>query len=619
MATSTAVRRSTSEVFSLFLFFTAVPSYENAASYNNFSTTAIGGQNVTFNDMGNYTATQPTEFDSTTPTTQSYSSTEEPVLPTLTTEPLPISDRLLTVVTNVDSYCPCDELKDVCDINCCCDRECGEEVALFTGCSVDTVSGNKQLCSRDVASNSLTSTIDGYSEVQLFVQKETNYDVFCIQSQNRVDGFSHPSPAIPTGSNFVSLFKQFSSFIFGSNENSGQVSSVEPLTASGYQYGDIMMTAEDSGQRGVFWLPAPTVTADCVDTSPAAFLQDQSNRCTRDVVLEQDCSTLLALSIDTYTNIQVIAGKNKVADVVPVQVSSVILQSVDGTQTELQISDGENLNPLLLNRTLCANVVLKVVYVMTYNPAGEIVNVTVSVVLGFVSEAAVPLEQEFLVTFVQEGEEEVAVHYSGNPGYVDGLPLVSGTRSADGIVQSVDPRDTLSLLHSTEDQDCLLGPHQHSPVLFGVDSVSGCTLRLEDAGNCSFVSQVLLDVLRGPYYTQYVASFGNSPLGYPLDWLPVNNFNLGEAQSCSIPLSFHLEVEWTKYGSLVNPQNQIVSIREIIQTNTTSLELLSGGSGILSVRSSVSFIPVSAPAHPGYRATPTIDAKLPFDFFFPFV
>lgn len=130
-------------------------------------------------------------------------------------------------------------------------------------------------------------------------------------------------------------------------------------------------------------------------------------------------------------------------------------------------------------------------------------------------------------------------------------------------------------------------------------------------------------------------------------------FHLQEAQSCSIPLSFHLEVEWTKYGSLVNPQNQIVSIREIIQTNTTSLvrftfwellrakihrrcidspnifycvwcpvlpqELLSGGSSILSVRSSVSFIPVSAPAHPGYRATPTIDAKLPFDFFFPFV
>ncbi|XP_073343079.1 tectonic-1-like [Pagrus major] len=568
--------------------------------------------------MDNYTTTQPTE--STTPTTLSYSSTEEPVQPTLSTEPLPTSDRLLTPVTNVDSLCPCDEHKDVCDINCCCDRECGEEVSLFTGCSVVTVSGNKQLCSRDAASHSLRSTVDGYSEVQLSVQKETNYDVFCIQSQNRVDGFSHPSPALPTSSNFDSLFKQFSSFIFGSEENSGQVSSAELLTVSGYQYGDLMVTAGDSGKRGIFWLPAPTVTADCADTSPAAFLQDQSNRCSRDVVLEQDCSTLLALSIDTYTNIQLFAGKNKVADVVPVEVASVFLQSVDGTQTVLQISDGENLNPLLLNPTLCANVVLKVVYVMRYNPAGEIVNVKVSVVLGFVHEAAVSMEQEFLITFAQEDEEEAAVHYSGNPGYVVGLPLVSGTRTADGIVQSVDPRETLSLLHSTEDKDCLLGPHQHFPVLFGLDSVSGCTLRLLDADNCSLVSHVLLDVLRGPNYTPYVASFGNSPLGYPLDWLPVkNNFNPGEAQSCSIPLSLHLEIEWTKYGSLVNPQTQIVNIREIIQTNTTSLELLSGGSSILSVRSSVAFIPVSAPARPGYRATPTIDAKLPFDFFFPFV
>ena len=36
-----------------------------------------------------------------------------------------------------------------------------------------------------------------------------------------------------------------------------------------------------------------------------------------------------------------------------------------------------------------------------------------------------------LVSIKQEDEEEVAVHYSGNPGYVDGLPLVSGTRLAE--------------------------------------------------------------------------------------------------------------------------------------------------------------------------------------------
>lgn len=39
---------------------------------------------------------------------------------------------------------------------------------------------------------------------------------------------------------------------------------------------------------------------------------------------------------------------------------SVVLQSVEGTQTELQMTAGQNLHPVLLNPSLCANVVLKV-------------------------------------------------------------------------------------------------------------------------------------------------------------------------------------------------------------------------------------------------------------------
>ncbi|KAL7395646.1 hypothetical protein ABVT39_020737 [Epinephelus coioides] len=616
MAVSAAALWSTLILLCLFLF-TAVSSNENTTSYN--WNTTLGNQSVTYNVTDSYTTTQPTEFESTTATPGS-SSTEGTSQPSLPADPLPVSGQLLTPVTNVDRLCPCDEHKDVCDINCCCDRVCSEELALFTSCSVDTVSGPKQLCSHDVASYSLRNTIDGYSEMQSSVRKETNYDIFCIHSQNRVDGFSHPSPALPTDSNFDSLFKDFTSFIFGSEENSVQVSAAELQASSGYQYGDVMVTAGESGQRGMFLLPAPGVTADCMDNSPAVFLKDQSSKCSRRVVLQQDCSTLRGLSMDTYTNIQLFAGRNKDAAVVPVELASVILQSVDGTQTELKMSDGEILNPVLLKPTLCANVVLKVAYMIKYNPAGEVVNVTVSLVLGFVREAALSLQQEFHITFVQEDMEEVVVHYSGNPGYVVGLPLVSGTKTAEGIARSIDPRDTLSLLHSTEDQDCLQGPHRRSPVLFGVDSVSGCTLRQDDAANCSLVFQVLLDVLRGPNHALYVASFGNSPLDYPLDWVSVkSNFNPGDAQSCSIPLSLHLEIEWTKYGSLVNPQAQIVSIREVIQTNTTSLDMLSGGSSILSIRSSVTFIPVSAAALPGYRAMPTIDAKLPFDFFFPFV
>lgn len=128
-----------------------------------------------------------------------------------------------------------------------------------------------------------------------------------------------------------------------------------------------------------------------------------------------------------------------------------------------------------------------------------------------------------------------------------------------GIIRSTDPRETLTFLQSAKDQDCLHGPHQRSPILFGVDVLSGCTLRpdvlhsakhisaylynyftanemchndlqcvlshcrLEEAANCSLVSQVLLGVLRGQNYPQYVANFGSSPPNNPVDWVPISN------------------------------------------------------------------------------------------------
>lgn len=50
---------------------------------------------------------------------------------------------------------------------------------------VSRCSGSSQLCSYDVAYYSLKTALDGYSELQASVQKETKYDAFCIHSQNR--------------------------------------------------------------------------------------------------------------------------------------------------------------------------------------------------------------------------------------------------------------------------------------------------------------------------------------------------------------------------------------------------------------------------------------------------
>lgn len=50
-----------------------------------------------------------------------------------------------------------------------------------------------------------------------------------------IDDLSHPSPALPTDSNFDSLFQQFTTFIFSSEVNGGQVITAEHIAFSGYQ------------------------------------------------------------------------------------------------------------------------------------------------------------------------------------------------------------------------------------------------------------------------------------------------------------------------------------------------------------------------------------------------
>ncbi|MBN3274774.1 TECT1 protein, partial [Polyodon spathula] len=172
----------------------------------------------------------------------------------------------------------------------------------------------------------------------------------------------------------------------------------------------------------------------------------------------------------------------------------------------------------------------------------------------------------------------------------------------------------LTIIKSSSNQDCLAVSGERTPVLFGFSLVSGCKFRVPSTKNCTLLSETILGVLRGREFPQYVASFGNSKPQNVLDWVQIKTET--SVMGCNIPLSLDIIVQWTKYGSLVNPQAQIVSVTEKI--NSFSLNGPTAGR-IMQISSSVSFVDVSAAAQAGYKAPPTIDAKLPFNFFFPFV
>ncbi|KAK3549947.1 hypothetical protein QTP86_016866 [Hemibagrus guttatus] len=355
------------------------------------------------------------------------------------------------------------------------------------------LSGDTKLCSQDAALYTLTVTPEGLSQVMTSVQREINPDVFCIQSANYEQGLSFVAPAIPTESNFDSLFDRFVGFFFRASSRDGRTLQTPAQGKSpGYVYGDLIQTMDEAQQRGFFRLPASAAAANCLDTNPAAFLKDQTSRCVRSFTLQQDCTLLDALNLEAYTNFRVFSGKDNDANLVSVEVETVTLQSLEGTHTLVQtVAVASDYTPVL-NGEICNQVVLQVKYTVRFGDAGQIVTVTASFVLGAVDESTLPIQQEFQIMFVQA------------------------------------------------------------------------------------------------------------------------------TQGCSIPVSYQLEVRWTKYGTLLNPQAQIVKVMETIQTNTSTLPSTSTG-GVISVMSSVSFIDMSQSASPGFRAPPTINANLPSDFFFPFV
>ncbi|XP_063310314.1 tectonic-1 [Pelobates fuscus] len=524
---------------------------------------------------------------------------------------LSVQSRAVTLpspLTNVSSLCVCDLLVDQCDVNCCCDPVCtASDFSVFSGCSISVVTTDSRLCVRKTVLYSINSSS---ATPQRVVQNVDiiNPDVFCIQATNYEPALSFITPDVPSESNFDSLLKEFGGNVFNNEENTANfVGSTQARTATRYEYGSPILTSDS-----FFKLPTPLGTNACTDNSPIGFLMNQDFKCSRNTAITQ-CPTVLSLR--TYTDVGILTVPNSQI-VINVTVTSVTLKSLNGTLTPGSIADLDN------TTQNCSWVVLEGSYLMTYTQQGTITNVTTSFTLGAIDSLVLPLQQSFQIRFTQEGTTPSFL--SGNPGYVVGLPLLAGFKlPQSGIIQSTDRFGQLTLLKSSKDQSCLAEYGNRATVLFGYNMVSGCILRLSysETAFCQLAADVVLNVLRDQQFPEYVASFGNSQPQNVLDWVPIVDVTAvtpTEVNTCKMPVSLELEVRWTKYGSLVNPQAQIVNVTQKITYNAIPTAFL-GSEKLVQIFSSVTFVDVSASAEPGYKAQPTFDAKLPFDFFYPFV
>ncbi|XP_031792225.1 tectonic-1 isoform X2 [Piliocolobus tephrosceles] len=519
-----------------------------------------------------------------------------------------------TPVTDVAALCVCDLSPAQCDINCCCDPDCSSvDFSIFSACSVPVVTGDSQFCSQKAVIYSLNFTANPPQRVFKLVD-QINPSIFCIHITNYKPALSFINPGVPDENNFDTLMKTSDGFTLNAESDISFTTKLDIPTTAKYEYGVPLQTS-DSFLR----FPSSLTSSLCTDNNPAAFLVNQAVRCTRKINLEQ-CEEIEALSMAFYSSPEILRAPDSRTKV-PITVQSVIIQSLNKTLTQRE--DTDVLQPALVNAGhfhLCMNVVLEVKYSLTYTDRGEVTKADLSFLLGTVSSVVVPLQQKFEIYFLQENTKPVPL--SGNPGYVVGLPLAAGFQphKGSGIIQTTNRYRQFTILHSTAEQDCLALEGVRTPVLFGYTMQSGCKLRLTGALPCQLVAQKVKNLLWGQGFPDYVAPFGNSQAQDVLDWVPIHfitqSFN--RKDSCQLPGALVIEVKWTKYGSLLNPQAKIVNVTANLISSSFP-EANAGNERTILISTAVTFVDVSAPAEAGFRAPPAINARLPFNFFFPFV
>uniref|UniRef100_A0A8I3W658 Tectonic family member 1 n=1 Tax=Callithrix jacchus TaxID=9483 RepID=A0A8I3W658_CALJA len=470
--------------------------------------------------------------------------------------PGPTSGPRPTPVTDVAALCVCDLSPAQCDVNCCCDPDCSSvDFSVFSACSVPVVTGDNQFCSQKAAIYSLNFTANPPQRVFKLVD-QINPSIFCIHTTNYKPALSFINPEVPDENSFDTLMRTADGFTLNAESDISFTTKLDVPSTAKYEYGVPLQTS-DSFLR----FPSSLTSSLCTDNNPAAFLVNQAVKCTRKINLEQ-CEETEALSMAFYSSPEI----RRVPDSrtkVPITVQSVVIQSLNKTLTRRE--DTDVLQPALVNAghfSLCMNVVLEVKYSLTYTDAGEVIKADLSLLVGTVSSVMVPLQQKFEIHFLQENTKPVPL--SGNPGYVMGLPLAAGFQphKGSGIIQITNRYGQLTILHSTTEQDCLALEGVRTPVLFGYTMQSGCKLRLTGALPCRLVAQKVESLLWGQGFPDYVASFGNSQTQDVLDWVPIHfitqSFN--RKDSCQLPGALVIEVKWTKYGSLLNPQAKIVNV-----------------------------------------------------------
>lgn len=324
------------------------------------------------------------------------------------------------------------------------------------------------------------------------------------------------------------------------------------------------------------------------------------------------------------------------------------------------------------NTYLCYNLVQHAKFYFYHNGTQGITNSTLYIIpKNFTfSDRDFLFTQNFEVNFFWSNHTlNYSSYLSGNPGYIDGKPIITGnlvfrnlrnnsnssTSLEDNYMIYRDPLDFTSnfmVFPESKEGQCLLNRKNYIPVEFGYNMYAKCTVVSQLKNNENMTAKSLCESLQknifkfwplqasnDTLYNKLIGQFGNANFNYKDQWSRVMfrndisdiiNKTWGKFDAkkkilhCgNITSVFLVEILFSRvdFTSIYNQQKILATMYHFKAFKNISLSYNIGKSVDFKLRigSQVVFYDVTTQKKRKLFDPPALNIKLPYDFFYPFV
>ncbi|XP_053337171.1 tectonic-2 isoform X1 [Clarias gariepinus] len=426
--------------------------------------------------------------------------------------------------------CPCDLTENVCDVRCCCDKDCAPELLwLFTG-----------RCLAGPFGGMISPVPDYVCSAQSAVNDPDWFPFLCVTSALE----NNP---------FLGLFYD-GTIVTPKPAPSFQAPQLTaPVPPTNYHQGAPIFTTDNQ----YFTIPQVSMLGQCLEKAPVAFLQNFEALCVRTL---QSCPAEPA-------NLNVTVRGDQ-GGVIAVAITDEVI-------TDLSLFLSNPPNPATETQS-CLNVVLSLSYTFQWKGNG-ITAISVTRRIGNITfSPGVTLTTRFSAVFINGNI--TAQPNSGNPGYQVGRPVIGGVLDdATGGIR----RASFSLWQGVKDGLC--SSANLRPVFYGINSTSGCLLpvSLLNLTECIQLRETVRSTLAALVPAALVSSTGKPDFSTPINWTRATNAVQNSTQTVGssrgvcfgVPAHLHIHIRSVVMGTINGvPQKIIQAVELNFKTSTWSLE-----------------------------------------------